>query len=53
MYVTMKRELYMGNFKKADSEDEEMKKQIAKHQRSLNSSLDLDNNEDMDVEGLD
>jgi len=30
-----------------------LKKEIEKHQRSLNSSLDLDNIEDMDVEGLD
>jgi len=42
-----------GNSKRAESEDEEMKKYIAKHQRSLNSSLDLDNIDDMDVEGLD
>ena len=33
--------------------NEELKKQIEKHQRSLNSSLDLNNIEDMDVEGLD
>lgn len=39
--------------KKNESKDEDLKKQIEKHQRSLNSSLDLDNIEDMDVEGLD
>jgi hypothetical protein len=38
---------------KYNTKDEELKKQIEQHQRSLNSSLDLDNIEDMDVEGLD
>jgi hypothetical protein len=41
------------NLIKNESNNLELKKEIEKYQRSLNSSLDLDNIEDMDVEGLD